>query len=874
MSRNPTPAPSSPRRRRGSSLPAYGEPMVWLTGGALALCLLMVLALIGYIVWQGAATFWPSGIVRVTTHADRILMGEVFRTQEYEVRVDGLSGMHPIAQLRAEERLLPEVRARIQTTTLPSEELRRHILSIIDRNDEAVIDRTLREVLPATFSELTADRAPAILDEALRKLTEARRTAADLIDSGRLEALDQIIEAAGDESQDSAMDRVMRLRDQLADFRVTLAQRISQARPLVAAAIREASGIEARSREDFENVEDYRLHRRLISDRELEVRAAIDLMFDNVRVPFQRRLIRTGNYDITQIHFEWVSDLDIRHQDYPEWAFLAERLRNGRFYGMPEAFSLLHYTGPAQDPEPDAGLSIDELDEFFARQAQLRRARAREIADSLRPEIEQRNARLPEGQRIELRYVSGNNWLRESELTEHTRIEAVAEYHITAPLAWAQFETHHQSVRDRWQERRRLETHDNGRVARRLELGRLRVLRHAMRHEVSEAWINITREIWQLQDAGDEEAMAQRLALREEIEEEFERPPAAFLEIVAEYEDIRRQANLEFERIAKEIEKVNRENDRYVLHAVTAQGVQRNLTLNEIVRAYTANQTRQGDNLRVYLSRWWEFISDDPREANSEGGVFPAIFGTVLMTLIMSIAVVPFGVLAALYLREYAKPGPLVSAVRIAINNLAGVPSIVFGVFGLGFFCYLVGGGIDGLFFPERESPTFNKGGLLWASLTLALLTLPVVIVATEEALAAVPGSMREGSYACGASKWQTIKRIVLPRAMPGIMTGMILAMARGAGEVAPLMLVGAAKMAPELPGRIDAVPPYIHVESSFMHLGFHIFDLGFQSQDSEAARPMVFTTTLLLIVLIVLLNITAIVIRSRLRRKFVNTGF
>ena len=215
----------------------------------------------------------------------------------------------------------------------------------------------------------------------------------------------------------------------------------------------------------------------------------------------------------------------------------------------------------------------------------------------------------------------------------------------------------------------------------------------------------------------------------------------------------------------------------------------------------------------------------------------------------MSLVVVPFGVLAALYLREYAKGGPIVSAVRIAINNLAGVPSIVFGVFGLGFFCYIVGASIDELFFEAElaDNPTFGTGGLLWASLTLALLTLPVVIVATEEALAAVPNSMREGSYACGASKWQTIRRIVLPRAMPGIMTGMILAMARGAGEVAPLMLVGAVKLAPELP--VDGVFPFVHPERSFMHLGFHIYDLGFQSQNSEAAKPMVYTTTLLLIV-------------------------
>jgi phosphate transport system permease protein len=243
------------------------------------------------------------------------------------------------------------------------------------------------------------------------------------------------------------------------------------------------------------------------------------------------------------------------------------------------------------------------------------------------------------------------------------------------------------------------------------------------------------------------------------------------------------------------------------------------------------------------------------------------------MTLLMVIFVSPFGIVTALYLREYAKQGRLVSIVRISVNNLAGVPSIVYGVFGLGFFAYIIGYRIDQLFYPEKlPSPTFGTGGLLWASLTLALLTVPVVIVATEEALAAVPRSMREGSLACGASKWQTIRRIVLPRAMPGIMTGIILAMARGAGEVAPLMLVGVVKLAPELP--IDGYFPYIHLERSFMHLGFHIYDVGFQSRNSEAGKPMVFVTTMLLIGLIFLMNVTAIYIRNRLKRKFAGSQF
>ena len=306
--------------------------------------------------------------------------------------------------------------------------------------------------------------------------------------------------------------------------------------------------------------------------------------------------------------------------------------------------------------------------------------------------------------------------------------------------------------------------------------------------------------------------------------------------------------------------------DRILLEEVG--GREKEQLLSEVVRLYPANDVGFGQKAAIYFSRWAEFLTSEPREANTEGGVLPAIFGTVAMTLIMVIVVAPFGVVTALYLREYAKQGRIVSIVRVSVNNLAGVPSIVFGVFGLGFFAYTMGTTVDQLFFPERlPSPTFGTGGILWASLTLALLTVPVVIVASEEALAAVPRSMREGSLACGASKWQTIRRVVLPRAMPGIMTGLILAMARGAGEVAPLMLVGVVKLAPTLP--IDTFYPYFHLERSFMHLGFHIFDVGFQSRNSEAGKPMVFVTTMLLLFLIVAMNSTAIYIRNRLKRKF-----
>jgi len=275
---------------------------------------------------------------------------------------------------------------------------------------------------------------------------------------------------------------------------------------------------------------------------------------------------------------------------------------------------------------------------------------------------------------------------------------------------------------------------------------------------------------------------------------------------------------------------------------------------------------------RLYVQRLGQFVADDPRESNTEGGIFPAIFGTVLMVFLMSFAVAPFGVLAALYLREYAREGVLVRAVRIAVNNLAGVPSIVFGVFGLGFFVYLIGGTIDNVFFPESlPAPTFGTGGILWASLTLALLTVPVVIVATEEGLAAVPRVVREGSLALGATKFETTWRVVIPAAAPGILTGMILAMARAAGEVAPLMIVGMVKLAPALP--IDQHFPFVHLERKFMHLGFHIYDVGFQSPNVEATQPLVFATALLLVVVVMTINLAAIIVRNRLRRSYATSA-
>ena len=292
------------------------------------------------------------------------------------------------------------------------------------------------------------------------------------------------------------------------------------------------------------------------------------------------------------------------------------------------------------------------------------------------------------------------------------------------------------------------------------------------------------------------------------------------------------------------------------------------LPLSKIVHVLRPNAMSVGDKLQVYFANVWEFLSDEPREANTEGGIFPAIFGTVLMVIIMSIIVTPFGVIAALYLREYAKQGPVTRIVRIAVNNLAGVPAIVYGVFGLGFFVYFLGGNIDRLFYPEAQpAPTFGTPGLLWASLTLAILTVPVVIVATEEGLARIPKAIREGSLALGATKAETLWRTVLPMASPAMMTGLILAVARAAGEVAPLMLVGVVKLAPTLP--LDGNAPFLHLDRKFMHLGFHIYDVGFQSPNVEAARPLVYATALLLVLVIIVLNLAAIGIRNRLRERY-----
>lgn len=339
-------------------------------------------------------------------------------------------------------------------------------------------------------------------------------------------------------------------------------------------------------------------------------------------------------------------------------------------------------------------------------------------------------------------------------------------------------------------------------------------------------------------------------------------------ELEREFAERREALNQEYAVLQERLDKLIAEARRDSIVMRVAGGQEVTVRLDRIVNAWQPNNMSIPAKVGFYVRSFFDFIFGYPREANTEGGIFPAIFGTVTMVLVMSIIVTPFGVLAAIYLREYAKQGPLLRTIRISVYNLAGVPSIVFGVFGLGFFVYVMGGGIDRMFYPEAlPAPTFGTPGLFWASLTLALLTLPVVIVSTEEGLARIPSTIRQGSLALGATKGETLWKVVVPLATPAMMTGLILAIARAAGEVAPLMLVGVVKLAPTLP--IDGNFPFVHLERKIMHLGFHIYDVGFQSPHAEAAEALVYATALILVLLIVMLNLTAITIRNHLREKY-----
>ncbi len=390
-------------------------------------------------------------------------------------------------------------------------------------------------------------------------------------------------------------------------------------------------------------------------------------------------------------------------------------------------------------------------------------------------------------------------------------------------------------------------------------------------HRRIERALSIHQQIKQIEkdDIGAINYQLERLRLKERGLELKDNMPAAEkqakeAEIAADRAALDQTYTVYQKQLIELYEQINRDS----FTAETMSGREVEIPLALVVNAYRANAMNLFDKIIVYFEKLAEFLTDEPREANTEGGIFPAIFGTVMMVILMSVIVTPFGVIAAVYLREYAKQGFWTRTVRVAVNNLAGVPSIVYGVFGLGFFIYFVGAEIDKVMFEAAlPAPTFGTPGLLWASLTLALLTLPVVIVATEEGLSRIPRALREGSLALGATKAETLWRVVLPMASPAMMTGLILAVARAAGEVAPLMLVGVVKLAPSLP--LDGNYPYLHLDQKFMHLGFHIYDVGFQSPNVEAARPLVYATALLLVIIIALLNFSAVALRNHLREKY-----
>ncbi len=321
------------------------------------------------------------------------------------------------------------------------------------------------------------------------------------------------------------------------------------------------------------------------------------------------------------------------------------------------------------------------------------------------------------------------------------------------------------------------------------------------------------------------------------------------------------------ERLESEMADIDEKIAAYRLTMATSTGEERDIPLGNVVSLETPNAMNVFSKTFSFIGNFWRFIWDEPRESNTEGGIYPALIGTVMLVMIMTVAVVPIGVLVAVYMNEYARNLYWVRFVRMAMNNLAGVPSIVFGMFGLGFFVYTIGGSLDSLFYADAlPAPTFGTGGLFWASLTLALLTIPVVVVSTEEGLRSVPRSLRDSSYALGGTRLQTLMKVTLPGALPGILTGIILAVSRGAGEVAPLMLTGVVKLVSEPP--IDGIFPFLHLDRKFMHLGFHIFDAGFQSPNAEAARPMVFATAFFLILVVLILNFTAIFVRQYLKTR------
>lgn len=654
--------------------------------------------------------------------------------------------------------------------------------------------------------------------------------------------------------------------------------------------------------------------------------AALGAIDDEGRA--ERRRFRTGNRDLGGEPFRWVLAADIASTERPAEALLIERRQWGPFLGVPSEITLDGAAVASGSADVLAALP-EAVRAARARAAEMDRLTGREV-----PALQEAVNRLDWRERRVRRRAEGPGGAEAAEGAGRTR----------APIGWPAWLglvglAAAGAVTWRAASRARAEgatgrVLPGGSVASRAWLARAAPLAAAVTLVASLAVV--LERPWHGGPLSPAQAEARLAAIAQERATLAERRAS----VEAELERLRR------EDARHRLVIVDPASGRFAPASQAEAGEP--MRLSQVVRAVPANTLTFAGRVGVSLARWRAFLADPPGETAGDGGVFPVILGTVTLTLLLTVCVVPLGVIAALYLREYAHQGVVTSAVRIAINNLAGVPSIVYGMFGLGFFCYTLGAYIDagpaGVggaehaaaalprgtwwfflaaaavltalgasalavvrapggrgggrrvarfltwalwlaaaalaaaflwrtpyfhgFFADKlpEQPTFGGRGILWGSLTLALLTLPVVIVATEEAIAAVPRSMREGSYGCGASRWQTVRRIVLPAAMPGIMTGAILAMARGAGEVAPLMLVGAVNLAPAPP--VTADPPFLHGDRTFMHLGFHIYNLGFQNPDPESALPLVWTTTLLLVAIVLVLNLSAVVLRARLRSR------
>ncbi|MCA9150400.1 MAG: ABC transporter permease subunit [Planctomycetales bacterium] len=956
------PMPTERRRRarrhsHARSLFAHGEPLIWLTAGALVTSIAMIVGLLLLITMLGMSTFYPRPLLELTLRDGRVLLGELSKREHFDLTANTLLSEPAIVQEHLADVLLD--------ATNNGHDLQAFIESGIERRVAEAKD------VSAQLQTLQPQDSGPTIDK----------------HSDAFQRADAIRQEAHDELFERKQRNIEAKRRRLANLQGEV--EMSQA------AVSYLRGQTSLDRDTLlsadESIKAFLFGSLIAVAKEQSPKS----------VQFGRRLLRTGNFELTNEHFNWVADYQVAPsgEALPEQGTLIERQSWGRFYGRPAAAveeqprepseaevnarQLVEFwqSAPATDDGQDATSLRDQVTSVL--EQHLAAARLSTTREFLKRFTDQTTSSTSATvQHLAVLETGDTKPLRE--LTDEEPLSGVRIVIEEDQPAWQSFAQLHPGILKQQRRSQHLEKHELGRQYARQEQARLCVrqaeldcdqelLKYSaaelrVENEQSEARrqlaqldrlaafatssfpdqtnvVTALQSAFKRQRAAIEQQLGQLQTELTEMQAARQQLPAVAQAALQEQLDVEHDAQAKSLEITSEIAAIRAEIARHQLLMETADHQQKALAMGDIVRAFQPNRLSNSATIGVYLSRWWEFLSADPREANSEGGVLPAIWGTVAMTLIMSLAVVPFGVMAALYLREYAKPGPFVSLIRIAINNLAGVPSIVFGVFGLGFFCYIVGAYIDGgprnagvaplpsarwyavlfglaivtcvafictlvgfsgrrstraywrravgvlagviwivatalLFYAAFKTPHFDgfytanlpnpywgKGGVVWAALTLALMTLPVVIVATEDALAAVPNSMREGSYGCGASKWQTIRRIVLPHAMPGIMTGMILAMARGAGEVAPLMLVGAVKLAPELP--IDTAFPFLHGNRSFMHLGFHIFDVGFQSQNSEAAKPMVYTTTLLLIALITSLNLMAVWLRAHLRKRF-----